>query len=726
MRASLPVALLFALTACDTAPPPEKTGETGGSTEDLDGDGYSAAAGDCDDLDAAVYPGAAETWYDGVDGNCDGLDDYDADGDGVQGGDAGADCDDDDAAVYPGADELCDDADNDCDEEVDEDAIDAVDAYTDNDGDGYGIGNSLGLYCDAPPGAALQDGDCDDADAAINPGAVEVCDDADNDCDDFVDDDPTDGATYYADLDGDGYGDPAAASVACEQPEQYVEDATDCDDTDPLTYPGATEFCDLEDNDCDGTADEEATDPRTYYLDSDADGYGDATQTTTACGAPSGYAELDTDCDDADAAINPGAYEACDGIDNDCDGETDTDSPDAATWYPDADGDGYGDAASGAASCEQPEGTLADGSDCDDGDAAVNPSATEMCDDVDNNCDGATDEATAADAPTWYVDADGDGYGVSSGFTSACDQPAGYADNATDCDDAEPAANPGNRESCDGIDNDCDGTTDEDDATDASAWYIDADGDSYGDAAATTTSCSAPSGYVGNDNDCDDTDDTINPLASELDDDVDNDCDELVDEDFVSVGDIVVTEITRQPYVGGSGSSTNANAQWFEVYNTSGSDVNMSGWYVEEQDGDSFFVSGDAGVVVVAGGYAVFCYEADYFADTTKCDYEWGDSSWGSPYYDTTFYFDRDEDLISFYMDGVLMDEVHWTYDETEGYWPRTAKYSASLDDDSFDMTANDDEENWCVYSGTDTWSSSSYSGGPDYGTPRAANPSCD
>jgi hypothetical protein len=124
-----------------------------------------------------------------------------------------------------------------------------------------------------------------------------------------------------------------------------------------------------------------------------------------------GFTVADGDCDDADPSIHPGAEERCDGIDNDCDGVLDGDATDAATWYPDADGDGYGDADGGIAACEAPSGYVADNSDCDDADAEVNPGATEVCDDgVDSDCDGGPGRCvgplSAADAKYTGEEAD--------------------------------------------------------------------------------------------------------------------------------------------------------------------------------------------------------------------------------------------------------------------------------------------------------------------------------
>ena len=173
-----------------------------------------------------------------------------------------------------------------------------------------------------------------------------------------------------------------------------------------------------------------------WYSDTDGDGYGDDSTSVEDCDAPSGYVSLGGDCDDTDTAYNPGATEDdCDGtIDYNCDGSVGSD---------DADADGY-------LACE----------DCNDADGSINPDATERCDGVDNNCDGSIDGADAVDVTEWYADADADGFGDEDSILEACDEPSGYTDNARDCDDADGSINPGAEEVCDGIDNDCDGTTD--------------------------------------------------------------------------------------------------------------------------------------------------------------------------------------------------------------------------------------------------------------------------
>ncbi len=104
-----------------------------------------------------------------------------------------------------------------------------------------------------------------------------------------------------------------------------------------------------------------------------------------------GWAVDEGDCDDSDPAVNPGVDEICDGIDNDCDGYADLGAVDATSWWLDVDGDGYGCETCVASACEQPDGRVADNTDCDDEDSTVNPGEEELCDGIDNDCDGIVD-----------------------------------------------------------------------------------------------------------------------------------------------------------------------------------------------------------------------------------------------------------------------------------------------------------------------------------------------
>ena len=324
--------------------------------------------------------------------------------------------------------------------------------YEDIDGDGFGNPNSSMLACEQPPEFVLDNTDCDDLDPNNFPGNPEVCDEFDNNCDGNIDEGVI--TTYYADTDGDGFGDPANAIDGCSAPMGYVIDNTDCDDTDPNNFPGNTEVCDGFDNDCDGMVDEDGG--NTYYADTDDDGFGDPNNTTVACSAPMGFITDNTDCDDNDPYNYPGNTEVCDGQDNDCDGDIDENGN--VVFYADTDSDGFGDPNNTVLACSLPVGYTIDNTDCDDTDPNSFPGNPEVCDGADNNCDGNFDEGVLL---TFYADADEDGYGDSNVIMTGCFAPVGFVSNDGDCDDADPDNFPGNPEVCDGFDNNCDGIVDE-------------------------------------------------------------------------------------------------------------------------------------------------------------------------------------------------------------------------------------------------------------------------
>jgi hypothetical protein len=182
----------------------------------------------------------------------------DRDGDGVVKGD---DCDDEDPARFPGNTEVCDGSDNDCNDLVDDEAIDRITSYADVDEDGFGDADNTALECSIPTGFVADNTDCDDADDEINPDAIEICNaGVDDDCDGLADDDDDDldtstGTTFWVDADQDGYGDPDRAVMACALPAGATTNAEDCDDESDDSYPGAPELCDGLDNDCDEVAD---------------------------------------------------------------------------------------------------------------------------------------------------------------------------------------------------------------------------------------------------------------------------------------------------------------------------------------------------------------------------------------------------------------------------------------------------------------------------------------
>jgi len=549
--------------------------------------GYVSRTGDCNDGNRTIYPGAPETVGDEVDQSCDGREVCyrNNDGDGYRtnstvassdtdcrdAGEArssvpGIDCNDSNARIYPGAPEITANG-------VDESCDGREVCYRNSDGDGYRT-NATFTSSDADcsdSGEALASVptlDCDDSDPATYPGATEIiADGKDQTCDGRE--------VCFVNADGDGYritSTVTSSDADCSDSGEALSSVPtlDCDDSDPATYPGATEVVgDAKDQSCDGR--------EVCYANADGDGY--RTTSTVASSdadcSDSGeaLASLPTlDCDDSDAATYPGAPEVVgDGKDQDCDG--------GEACYADADDDGWrlettiasaDDDCSDAGEAEASDPTL----DCDDSDAATYPGATELvADGKDQSCDGEE---------LCYVDADEDDYRISTTIVSTdedCDD-AGEALTSVpdgDCDDSDPLTYPGATEiigdekdqSCDGeelcyVDADDDGwrlgdtltSSDEDCSDSGEGVATDPDGDCDDDDALTYPG--APEiPYDGKDqdcngddlcdvdddgfdaglgsctgSDCDDDDPDINPLAEEIwYDGIDQDCDAWSDYD---------------------------------------------------------------------------------------------------------------------------------------------------------------------------------------------------
>jgi large repetitive protein len=371
-------------------------------------------------------PGVADSegcaWFEDGDG-----DGYGA-GDGVYGAcDTGAsglvseagDCNDSDPTINPGATEYCNGEDDDCDRAIDEDDAENAAWYVDVDQDGYGTPLTAPVYsCEQPQGYSKFDGDCDDYDTEVNPGADEVCNGIDDDCDDLTDDadDPVLGTgTFYRDGDADGYGRPDVIAEACKPPSDYVSTSGDCNDANSTINPGAHELCDDLDQDCDERVDEDATDTVTWGYDGDSDGHGDEGTETDSCDPPGDDWVADaTDCDDRRSDVYPGASEHCEGADEDCDGATDEEPVDGATYYLDSDTDGYGDPAVSLTACEEPAAYVTNASDCYDGNKNANPDQTEFYTgdrgdtSFDYDCDGTEEQELTDLGECEANDEDGD------------------------------------------------------------------------------------------------------------------------------------------------------------------------------------------------------------------------------------------------------------------------------------------------------------------------------
>ena len=214
---------------------------------------------------------------------------------------------------------------------------------------------------------------------------------------------------YYADTDGDGFGDPTNDTLLCNAPSGFVSNNTDCDDTNAAVNPNTT-----------------------WYQDLDNDQVGNTTVTLTACLQPAGYVLANGDCDDNNAAVVA-----------------------PVLYYSDADNDGFGDDATATPFCQAPVNLIAIGGDCDDNNNAIYPGAPEICDGFDNNCNGQNDEGLTF--LNYYFDGDGDGFGIGNP-TVSCNPVSGYATQNGDCDDSNNSAYPGATDSeGNGIDENCDG-----------------------------------------------------------------------------------------------------------------------------------------------------------------------------------------------------------------------------------------------------------------------------
>jgi RHS repeat-associated protein len=363
--------------------------------------------------------------------------------------------------------------------------------YRDADNDTFGNAAISLYYSVKPAGYVTNNIDCNDSDATLNPNTL-----------------------WFRDADGDGYGTSATSTASCTQPTGYVRNSSDYND---------------------GTANITNIAPSTFYRDADGDGYGSPTVTVYYSVLPTGYVTNSSDCNDGDATLNPNT-----------------------PWFRDNDGDGYG-VGSPVLSCTQPTGYVRNASDYNDttvnitniapstfyrdadGDSFGSPTVTVYYSVlpsgyVTNNTDCNDGDASLNPNTLWYRDADGDGYGTSATTTTSCTQPTGYVRNSSDYNDStvnitniapqtfyrdadgdgygsstvtvyysvKPSGYVTNNTDCNDGDASLNPTT---------VWYRDADGDGYGTSATTTTSCTQPTGYVRNSSDYNDSTANITNIA---------------------------------------------------------------------------------------------------------------------------------------------------------------------------------------------------------------------
>ena len=481
--------------------------------------------------------------------------------------------------------EVCDEIDNNCNGVTDEqDAEGCQTFYEDKDGDGFGDAANSACLCTLQGAFTTENGaDCNDLSPAVKPGGTEYCNGFDDDCDGLVDSEGAAGCTqYYRDADGDGWGVHSDKKCLCiPDPPYTVMSFGDCNDDSAQVYPGSMEFCngvddncngfldeglggaactitsalgacsgltecqgalgivcsasmasleicDGQDNDCDGAVDEADSEGcSTFFEDKDFDGYGNVLSSLCLCQETGTFSTTTVgDCNDLNPQIAPGALETCNALDDDCNGTIDDDdSSGCLIRYRDFDGDGWGDVTETKCVCQPvyPYTATAAG-DCNDGSNQVFPGAVEICNSTDDNCNGLTDEDGASGCVPYFLDADGDGYGVTALTMCLCGAHGDWsATKGGDCDDSTATRSPGEPEVCDDQDNNCNGFADE-------ACDKDSDGycDIYQEVLGDPASCPKGAG------DCNDFDSQIYPTAGEICDSLDNDCDGEIDEGVTS------------------------------------------------------------------------------------------------------------------------------------------------------------------------------------------------
>ncbi len=520
--------------------------------------GLTCATGDaaCLAAAAAINPAAQEI-CDNIDNNCNTVVDEscDKDGDGYCDSskqiigtptacpNGGGDCNDypdacttnpsnapncGGSAIHPNLlKEVCDNIDDDCDGVVDNGCDKDSDGYCDKD---WAIVGSP-LVCSAGTG------DCDDYDNTVHPNAPEICGNGkDDNCNGNLNDEgAVNCKNFYQDADADGFGLIAAKCLCVPEGGYTGKTGGDCDDSNPLVHPGQPENCATPyDDNCNlDTNDQDALGCTTFALDGDGDGYGLPGLSKCFCEGSAPYVALMTaaaDCNDANKDVNPGETEKCNDIDDNCVNGVDEGC--------NKDGDKFCDSA--MVTVGFPNVCAAGGGDCVDTNANINPGQPELCDGLDNNCSlgiNGTDEGCDDDGD-FYCDANMVTVKSGNNFPNVCTL-GGKVWNGTawvggDCDDTNKFINPGMQEQCNtvNIDDNCNGDSNDIGANGCNQFGVDIDGDTYSDKNKPTTCyCHAVGTSTGtNAGDCNDLNNLVHPLAQEICDGVDNDCNGVIDD----------------------------------------------------------------------------------------------------------------------------------------------------------------------------------------------------
>ncbi|MSP92286.1 MAG: hypothetical protein EXR79_10865 [Myxococcales bacterium] len=414
----------------------------------------------------------------------------------------GGDCNDNAKAVFPGAPELCNDIDDGCSDGIDEKCDDDKDGFCDVNMTVVLVAGKAPKVCPKNADPAVKD--CNDGAIKVFPGALETCNDIDDNCKDAVDEGCDDDKDKFCDANMTvEFNAGGAAPQVCPK---TTPGAKDCNDLVNSINPDVAEVCDDIDQNCAGGADEGCDKDDDDYCDSKIAFIKSATCPKSKTGA-------DLDCNDGNNAVSPGAAEKCNDIDDNCKLAVDEGCDD--------DDDDYCDA--GLTVVGAPNTCKSGGGDCNDDVKQVHPLVTEVCDNIDNDCKGGIDEG---------CDDDVDGFCDKKMVVVA--QPTICPNGGGDCDDGKNSINPKKVEACDTIDNNCDNDIDPQNSLGCTAFFKDFDNDKHGTGA---SKCLCEPDAVGKftsikGGDCDDLDNLINPLALEICNGGDDNCKDGSDEGF--------------------------------------------------------------------------------------------------------------------------------------------------------------------------------------------------